>query len=94
MSIVHCANCRKELGPYGEHEGHEMGTPSGYADDYIFCDSCASSAKIHFEIACRHDGGMVSDPECKGSEAHGIPHTCCYSKEQLKASYEAFRHYS
>jgi hypothetical protein len=69
-----------------------MGTPSGYGDDYIFCNDCAPKAKIHFEIAACHDGGMVSAPDCEGDDDK-IPHTCRFSKEQLIAAREAFKRY-
>jgi hypothetical protein len=81
-------NCLNE---FHENEGHEMGTPSGYADDYAFCDACAVVAKKHFDIAAKHDGGMVSAPDCGGWDDK--PHTCSFSEEELSKAKIAFHSY-
>lgn len=91
---VYCADCHKNLGIYGLHKGHEMGTPSGYGDDYIFCDKCIVMAKRNFSIASTHDGSMISAPECEGSDSRNIPHTCKWSKEERNEAKKAFNHYN
>ena len=75
-----------------------MGTPSGYGDDYEFCDKCAPVAEKHFNIACYHDGGMMMAPECEGnyepsSMAPSPPHTCPFTEEERNEAMLAFRNY-
>ena len=83
-------NC---INKFPRYKGHEMGTPSGYGDDYSFCDECAPAAKLHFNIACYHSGGMVAAPSCEGSDGDNKPHTCHFSAEQRQEAKNAFRNY-
>jgi hypothetical protein len=88
-----CSNikCSNE---FSEDEGYETGTPSGYADDYIFCNNCAPVVKKHFDIAGWHDGGMVSEPPCQARlDKPEISHTCPFSEKELNEAKLAFRNY-
>lgn len=84
-----CSGCKKKL--LSCDEGIEMGTPSGYGDDYTFCVDCATAAEKNFEIAEWHDGGMVAAPQCGGDENN--PHTCPFSEEERAATRLAFKSY-
>lgn len=86
-----CSNT-KCSNTFPEDEGYEMGTPSGYGDDYIFCQTCATMAEKHFDIASWHDGGMVAAPECQGYE-DGKEHTCPFSEEEREEAKLAFKNY-
>lgn len=89
-----CSNteCAKKI-PKGK--GNETGTPSGYADDYVFCDDCWPVADKHFTIAQWHDGGMIVAPSCEGrdNEEPKIPHTCPFTEEELEEAKLGFKHY-
>ena len=75
-------------------QGFETGTPSGYADDYVFCKQCAPLADKHFTIAGYHDGGMIAAPECEGRfDDPTIPHTCPFTEEERNEAKEAFKNY-
>jgi len=94
--IVRCSNtkCGKSLGTRDDHEGHEMGTPWGYADDYTFCDECAPAAEKHFDIACAHTDGPGAAADCPGKDGDPpAPHTCRWTEEERKAAEVAFTHY-
>jgi hypothetical protein len=95
--LVTCSNtkCGKSLGTLGDHEGHEMGTPWGYADDYTFCDECAPEADKNFDIACAHTDGPGGAAECLGKDdvIPPIPHTCKYTEAEREAAKLAFKHY-
>jgi hypothetical protein len=96
---INCSNtkCSNKLtiNKWGEHNGHEMGPPSGYADDYVFCDKCAPIAENHFDIASYHDGGMMSDPACEGKlrGQNDKPHTCPFTEEERNEAMLAFDNY-
>ena len=79
-----CSNT-KCSNTFSEDNGYEMGTPSGYGDDYVFCKKCAPGAKKHFYIAAWHDGGMMSAPSCAASSTDPtISHTCPFTEEDYR----------
>lgn len=79
---------------FNENDGFEMGTPSGYGDDYIFCKLCAKRAKKHFDIASWHDGGMMAPASCEGRfDDPSIPHTCPFTDAERLEARIAFKNY-
>lgn len=88
-----CSNT-KCSNTFRNSQGFETGTPSGYADDYIFCKTCAPAAEKHFSIAGWHDGGMMFAPACEGrSDEPAIQHTCPFTEEERYEAIEAFKNY-
>lgn len=93
MNKMKCSNT-KCSNQFSDEEGYETGTPSGYADDYVFCPACAPIAEKHFSIAGWHDGGMIVAPSCEGKfNDPTIPHTCPFTEEDRNEAREAFKNY-